>query len=318
MHILITGGAGFIGSLLAEALLRRGDSVTVLDNFDPYYDPAIKHHNLALAQEYEHFSLVEGDVRDNALVRDTFDVGEPQAVVHLAALAGVRESLARPLEFNDVNVGGTLVLLEAARLLCRPRVILASTSSVYGSSPFIPYREDDPLMHCISPYGASKIAAEKYGYIYHSVHGLDVVALRFFTAYGPRQRPDMAIHRFTRAILNGEELTLYGDGGTSRDYTYIDDVVAGVIAAIDGGGGAYNLINLGNSTATTLSELVAMIEKACGARAIIRCLPEQPGDPPHTRADIALARQALDFEPATAIEEGIGRFVEWYRGEVGY
>lgn len=313
MHVLITGGAGFIGSLLAEALLRRGDSVTVLDNFDPYYDPAIKRHNLGLCQEYEHFSLVEGDVRDSALVRDILDVGEPQAVVHLAALAGVRESLAQPLAFNDVNAGGTLVLLEAARLLCRPRVILASTSSVYGNSPFIPYSEDDPLMHCISPYGASKIAGEKYGYIYHSVHGLEVVALRFFTAYGPRQRPDMAIHGFTRAILAGEELTLFGDGSTSRDYTYIDDVLAGVISAIDGGGGAFNIINLGNSTATTLSELVGLIEKACGARAAIRYLPEQPGDPPHTCADISLAREILGFEPATRIEEGISRFVEWYR-----
>jgi len=313
MQILITGGAGFIGSLLAEALLRRGDSVTVLDNFDPYYDPAIKRRNLSAARAYEQFSLVEGDIRDSALVRDTLTDSAPTAIVHLAALAGVRESLNDPLAFNDVNVNGTLVLLEAAREHGKPRFILASTSSVYGNSERIPYREDDPLMHCISPYGASKIAAEKYGYIYHSVHGLEVVALRFFTAYGPRQRPDMAIHRFARAILSGEELTLFGDGSTSRDYTYIDDIVAGVVSAIDGGGGEFSIINLGNSTATRLGELVRLIEEACGAKAKIRYLPEQPGDPPHTCADISRARQLLGFEPATPIAEGIRKFVAWYR-----
>ncbi|MBN2082707.1 GDP-mannose 4,6-dehydratase [bacterium] len=316
MQVLITGGAGFIGSTLCEALIARGDAVTVIDNFDPYYDPAVKRRNLRLALESESLSLVEGDIRDAELVADAFKTAQPEAVVHLAALAGVRQSLADPISFNDVNVNGTLVVLEAARQYGKPRFVLASTSSVYGESPHIPYREDDPLLHCISPYGASKIACEKYGYIYHDVHDLDVTALRFFTAYGPRQRPDMAIHLFARAIIEGRELTLFGDGSTSRDYTYIGDIVAGVVSAIDHGRG-FNLANLGHGTATPLIDLVRQIELECGAEARIKYLPEQPGDPRHTCADIGRVAELFGYAPQTSLEDGIKEFVGWLKTEVG-
>jgi UDP-glucuronate 4-epimerase len=310
MHILITGGAGFIGSHITERLLERRHSVTVLDNFDPFYDPRIKRDNLAVAEQYDGFSLAPGDIRDAARVEALFARDRFDAVIHLAGLAGVRQSIEHPLEFNDVNVAGTLVLLEAARKFGQPRFILASTSSVYGLSPALPYREDDPLLFPVSPYGASKIACEKYGHIYHSVHGLQVIALRFFTAYGPRQRPDMAIHRFARAILGGEELALYGDGGTSRDYTYIDDIVQGVLAALYCRQ-RYDVINLGNSETTSLLALVHMLEAACGKEARLSFQKEQPGDPPHTCAEISHAVEVLGYDPQTPLAAGLAKFVQW-------
>jgi UDP-glucuronate 4-epimerase len=310
VHILVTGGAGFIGSHLTERLLERGHSVTVLDNFDAFYDPQVKHENLAPARQYDGFSLVPGDIRDAARVEDLFARNSFNAVIHLAGLAGVRLSLEQPIEFSDVNVAGTLVLLEAARRFGRPRFILASTSSVYGLSPRLPYREDDPLLTPVSPYGATKIACEKLGHVYHAVHGLEVIALRFFTAYGPRQRPDMAIHKFARAILAGEEITLFGDGGTSRDYTYIDDIVQGVLAALYSRQ-SYDVLNLGNSEAAGLLALVRMLEAACGKQARISFQPEQPGDPPHTCADIGHAAQALGYDPRTPLAVGLMEFVRW-------
>jgi len=315
MQILVTGGAGFIGSQLTERLLQRGDSVTVLDNFDPYYDPAIKRANLAQAVQYEAFSLVQADIRDAERVEELFRRQSFDAVVHLAALAGVRLSIEHPQQFVDVNVSGTLVLLEAARRCGKPQFILASTSSVYGLSRRLPYREDDPLLSPVSPYGATKIACEKLGHIYHSVHGLSVTSLRFFTAYGPRQRPDMAIHSFARAILAGEELTLYGDGSTRRDYTYIDDVVGGIVAAIDARL-SYDVINLGNSNPVELRVLVRMLEAACGTQARVRHVAEQPGDVPQTCADISHAREVLGYEPLTPASVGIPRFVEWFAGHM--
>jgi len=314
MHVLITGGAGFIGSHLTDTLLKRGDDVTVVDNFDPYYAPRLKWANLARAQEHDNFSLSPTDIRDIEKVNELFDHGGFDAVVHLAALAGVRESLKRPADFVDVNINGTLVLMDAARRHGQPRFVLASTSSVYGLSPHVPFSEGDPLMQCISPYGATKIACEKLAHTYYHVHDIPMVALRFFTVYGPRQRPDMAIHKFVRAILNGEEITLYGDGTSSRDYTYIDDIIAGVVAALDGTQ-RYDVVNLGNSATVTLSELVHVIEEACGTKAKLKPLPEQPGDPPHTCADITHARHTLGFEPQTDIAEGVARFVDWYRSE---
>ena len=310
MFILVTGGAGFIGSHLSEALLARGDSVTVLDNFEPFYDPVIKRRNLARALQSETFSLVEGDIRSEGLLKALFTRCRFDAVVHFAALAGVRESLEQPRQFEDVNVQGTLNLLEAARLHGLPRFIMASTCSVYGLSPNMPYREDDPLLAPVSIYGATKIACEKYAHVYHSVHGLPVVSLRFFTAYGPRQRPDMAIHRFAARILAGEEIPVYGDGTTSRDYTYIDDIVQGVVASVDSVR-PYGVYNLGNNEAFPLREVIAEIEQALGCEAKVRYLPEQPGDPPHTCANIDLAKADLGFEPKTPLPEGIATFTEW-------
>jgi UDP-glucuronate 4-epimerase len=315
MRILITGGAGFIGSHLAERLLGRGDAVTVLDNFDPYYDPAIKWRNLSVAEDYTTFALVEADIRDAAAVDSVFARGKFDTVVHLAAQAGVRHSLKDPWYYNDVNVNGTVTMLEAARKHGGPRFVMASTSSVYGLTPRMPFREDDPLNHCISPYGVTKIACEKYGHLYHQLYGMSVVMLRFFTVYGPRQRPDMAIHKFARAILAGEEIALFGAGDSSRDYTYIDDILQGVIASIDGTQ-PVDVINLGNSYTTSLLELVRLIEHACGVPAKLKHLPEQPGDPPHTCADIAHAREALGYDPQTLPAAGIPLFVDWLRSEL--
>jgi UDP-glucuronate 4-epimerase len=312
VHVLITGGAGFIGSSLTDALLARGDSVTAVDNFDPYYDARIKWRNVSGAEDYKTYGLVEGDICDPGTVESIFARSRPDAVVHLAALAGVRESILEPLRFNAVNIDGTVTVLDAALRHGKPRFVLASTSSVYGLSERIPYREDDPLHHCVSPYGATKIACERYGYIYHQVHGLPVVSLRLFTAYGPRQRPDMAIHRFARAILEGEPLTLYGDGSTSRDYTYIGDIVAGIIAALDSEL-PYGIFNLGGGEQLELRELVTLLEDAVGRKAQVEYLPEQAGDPPHTRADVSLAQQQLGWEPQVPVREGIVRFVDWFR-----
>ena len=313
MRVLVTGGAGFIGSHLCEALLRRGDLITILDNFDDFYDPAIKWRNIEWCEDQHGCGVVEGDICNAAGMLDLFSRGQFDAVVHLAALAGVRLSLDEPQRFNDVNVAGTINLLEAARRHGLPRFILASTSSAYGLSEAIPYREDDPLLSPVSVYGATKIACEKYGHIYHSVHGLPLVSLRFFTAHGERQRPDMAIHRFTRMILNGEELTMYGDGNTSRDYTYVADVVNAILAAIDSET-SYAVYNIGDSERHSLSRVISLIEQACGVKANIRQMPQQPGDPPHTCADITLAREQLGYSPTVDLEEGIARFVEWYRG----
>jgi UDP-glucuronate 4-epimerase len=310
VNILVTGGAGFIGSHVCEALLARGDSVTILDNFDPFYSPAVKWANLDACLDMQRCGLVEGDIRAADAVNHLFVRGGFEGVVHLAGLAGVRESIADPLAFDDVNTRGTLVLLEAARRHGLPRFILASTSSVYGLSPAIPYCEDDPLLTPVSPYGASKIAAEKYAHIYHAVHGLPVVSLRFFTAYGPRQRPDMAFHRFARRMLAGEPIPLYGNGRTSRDYTYISDIVAGVLGALDCPL-SYGVFNLGNSVAYTLSEVVSQLGRALDVEPRLDYLPEQAGDPPHTCADIAAAQVALSYNPQVGLEEGLARFAQW-------
>jgi UDP-glucuronate 4-epimerase len=308
VNLLVTGGAGFIGSHVCEALLARGDSVTALDNFDPFYPAAVKWANLDACLHVQRFSLVEGDIRDADAVQQLFVRGGFDGVLHFAGLAGVRESIADPLAFDDVNTRGTLVLLDAARRHGLPRFILASTSSVYGLSPAIPYREDDPLLTPVSPYGASKIAAEKYAHIYHAVHGLPVVSLRFFTAYGPRQRPDMAFHRFARMMLDGEAIPLFGDGST-----YISDIAAGVLAALDSPL-PYGVFNLGNNVAYKLEEVVAELGSALGMQPRLDYLPEQPGDPPHTCADISAAQAALGYAPQVGLADGLARFAQWLRG----
>ncbi len=315
---LITGGAGFIGSHLADRLLADGWRVTVVDNFDPFYDPAVKRANVAPHLGNPHYRLVEADIRDAAAL-DTLLGAWPAdpvgaVIVHLAAKAGVRPSIADPVAYGQVNVGGTQNLLELARARGVAQFVFGSSSSVYGVNPRVPWREDDAGLLPISPYAATKVAGELLGHVYSHLHGVRFVALRFFTVYGPRQRPDLAIHKFARLMRAGRPVPLFGDGSTSRDYTYVDDIVAGVRAAMDWRTGPYAVINLGNSHTVTLAELVAALEASLGAKAVIERLPEQPGDVPRTWADISTARRLLNWQPTTALPDGLGRFVEWLDG----
>jgi UDP-glucuronate 4-epimerase len=315
MHILVTGGAGFIGSHFAEQSLREGHRVAVLDEFNDFYDPAIKRRNLAGIAE--HAPVHEVDIRDEEAVQRVVRGGKFDAIVHLAARAGVRPSIQQPKLYIDTNITGTFHLLEAARAAGVPRFISASSSSVYGVLKTAPFREDMCLSETISPYAATKLAGEQLCSNYSHLYGMRTVSLRFFTVYGPRQRPDLAIHSFTRAIDEGRPIKRFGDGSTRRDYTYIDDIIQGVSACLTYEGQLCDVFNLGESQTTTLSELIAHIEKALGKQAVINALPEQPGDVPLTYADIGKARALLGYDPHTQIAEGIPRFVEWYRsGEV--
>jgi len=310
MNILVTGGAGFIGSHTVEQLLKRGDRVTVLDDFNDFYDPALKRRNIA--PFVGRIALAETDICDVARLRPIFQAGRFDAVIHLAARAGVRPSIRQPLLYTQVNVGGTQNLLELAREFGVPKFLFASSSSVYGVNQKIPFSEDDPVVHPISPYAATKLAGEALGQVYHHLYGMEVVCLRFFTVYGPRQRPDLAIRKFTAAIAAGQPVEIYGDGTTRRDYTYIDDILQGVLAALDRPLG-YQVINLGESRTVELRELVRLIEQELGQPAKIRFLPPQPGDVPLTCADITKARRLLDYRPQVPIEEGIARFVHWFQ-----
>jgi UDP-glucuronate 4-epimerase len=314
-RILITGAAGFIGSWLAQRLLERGDRVVGFDNFDPFYDRAIKQANLAPARESEHFDLVEGDLRDPAAVAELF-AGEPfEAVIHLAARAGVRPSLADPSGYVETNVGGTVHLLEAMRVADCRQLVFASSSSVYGNNRKVPFHEDDRVDFPISPYAATKKAGEEICHVYHAVHGFSVIALRFFTAYGPRQRPEMAIHAFTRLLFAGEPIPVFGDGSMERDFTYVDDVVDGVVAATDRvtQEDVFRIVNLGESEPIRLARLVEGLERATGLRAQIDRRPVPPGDVERTFADISRAREVLGYDPRVDLESGLARFVSWYR-----
>ena len=315
--ILVTGGAGFIGSHLVARLLDRGDSVVVLDNFDGYYDPAIKRRNLSHAltgPRSANCSLVEGDIRDRPALESLFSGRRFDVVVHLAARAGVRPSIEDPLLYEDVNVKGTANLLEACRKHAVNRFIFGSSSSVYGDSTDVPFSEDAKVDRPVSPYAATKVAGELLGYTYHHLFGLDVFCLRFFTVYGPRQRPEMAIHKFTRLILDGKTLPRFGDGRTERDYTYIDDILDGLVKSIDKVKG-YDIFNLGESRRVSLSRLIEVIEHETGAKARVESLPDQPGDVRMTCADIGKARRLLGYDPRVPIEEGVRRFVTWLRSE---
>jgi len=314
VKILVTGGAGFIGSHLVERFLGKGHEVLAFDVFDDYYDPAVKRSNLAEASRSLGFRAVEGDIRDVGLVERTFASFSPELIVHLAARAGVRASIELPVLYQQVNVGGTQVLLEAARQAGVGKFLFASSSSVYGDGSKVPFSEDDPAMRPLSPYAATKRACELLGYAYWHLFGISFWALRFFTVYGPRQRPEMAIHKFTRLIDEGSEIPQYGDGSSSRDYTYIDDVVEAVEAAarrIEG----FEIMNLGGSRTTALRDLITMIERALGKAARIRRLPPQPGDVEATWADISRAAARLGYAPRRPIEQGIALFVDWYRSE---
>lgn len=313
LKFLVTGGAGFIGSHVCERLLQIGHAVWAFDDLNDFYDPAIKRQNLREIQGLgKAFAFVRGELGDRAaLERLCGGVGFDQ-IIHLAARAGVRPSLADPALYQRVNVEGTVNLLEAARLEGVKKVIIASSSSVYGVNARVPFSEGDPIFSPISPYAASKLACEALGHVYHHVYGMDVAMLRFFTVYGPRQRPDLAIHKFTRLIAAGEPVPVFGDGSTGRDYTYISDTVDGVIAATRREFG-YEIINLGESQTVTLARLIGLLEEALGRKAAIARQPPQPGDVPITYADIGKARGLLGYAPTVRIEEGIPLFVKWFR-----
>lgn len=315
MRVLITGGAGFIGSHTTEKLLERGDEVICLDNFNDYYDPARKRRNAALFADRPAYRLYEGDIRDGELVGRLFREERPDKVIHIAAMAGVRYSIQRPELYADVNINGTVNLLEAARRQGVGNFVFASSSSVYGSQEKIPFSEEDQVNEPISPYAATKRAGELICYTYHHLYRLPCTCLRFFTVYGPRGRPDMAPYLFTNWVFEGRELIMYGDGSTRRDYTYIDDIVSGVVAALDADL-PFEIINLGNSQTVALRDFIAVVERAVGRPARIRREPMQPGDVPLTYADVSKARRLLGYQPTTPVEEGIRRFVAWYKKEV--
>lgn len=311
-NVLVTGGAGFIGSHIVDRLLTEGVRVTVVDNFNDFYDPAIKRANIAAHLERDDFELVEADITDSRSMNDLFARASFDCVVHLAARAGVRPSLADPLSYEETNVRGTFVLLEAARCNKVPKLIFGSSSSVYGINSKVPFSEDDAIANPISPYAVTKIAGEAACHAYSRVYDLNVVCLRFFTVYGARQRPDLAIHKFARLISEGKPIPMFGDGSTRRDYTYIDDIVSGALAAMSYDQTQFEVINLGESQTVELRRVIELLEKALGKKAIIDHQPEQPGDVPLTFADISKARRLLGYNPETNIELGIERFVEWF------
>jgi UDP-glucuronate 4-epimerase len=310
MRILVTGGAGFIGSHLVEKLLSTGHEVSILDDFNDFYDPQIKHANIqAVAAD---IGIHRVDLRDSAAVNALFHREKFDVIAHLAARAGVRPSIRQPQLYYDTNVSGTLHLLEAARLTGIERFIFASSSSVYGSAKTVPFSEDLHLTQTISPYAATKIAGEFLCSTYSHLYKMRVIALRFFTVYGARQRPDLAIHQFTKRIHAGDPIDQYGDGTTRRDYTYIDDTIQGVMAALAYEGPLFDLFNLGESETIQLKDLIAGIEKAVGRKAKINLLPEQPGDMPVTCADISKARALLGYNPTTPLSAGLPKFVDWF------
>ncbi len=316
-RVLVTGAAGFIGSHVVEALLARGDDVLGLDNFDPFYDAAVKRDNLTAALRSDRFGLAEADIRDAAFVDELFASWRPDVVVHLAARAGVRPSIDLPALYTEVNVVGTTTLLESARRAHIHRLVVASSSSVYGDRSTPPFREDEPAIFPVSPYAASKRGAELMCEAYASLYPeLRLLSLRFFTVYGPRQRPDLAIHKFTRLILEGKPIPYFGDGSYARDYTYITDTVQGVLGAIDRTvveGIGHEIYNLGASGSTSLADLVTLLEDAIGRKAVLDRLPVQAGDVQRTCADVSRARDRLGYAPAVPIGDGIPRFVAWFR-----
>jgi UDP-glucuronate 4-epimerase len=310
---LITGGAGFIGSHLIERLMANQSSrIVVVDNFDDFYDPALKRSNIEPYLAHRDFEFIEADIRDQAAMNDLVASRKIKCVVHLAAKPGVRPSIEDPLKYEDTNVRGTYVMLEAARRNSVERFIFGSSSSVYGVNSKVPFSEDDPLSSPISPYAATKLSGEAACHVFSHLYGIRVVCLRFFTVYGARQRPDLAIHKFTRLIDSGRPVPLYGDGSSRRDYTYVGDIVDGVAAAIQYDGSAFDVFNLGNSETIELASLVALIESSLGRRAVIDHRPGQPGDVPITFADISKARRLLQYTPRMRIDEGIERFVDWF------
>jgi UDP-glucuronate 4-epimerase len=319
-HILVTGGAGFIGSHLSRRLLARGDRVTALDDFNDYYDPARKRENVASLLGTDGFrdryTVVEGDIRDGSRVDRLYAEGRFDAVIHLAARAGVRPSLAEPILYEDVNCIGTLRLLEAARRHGPDLFLFGSSSSVYGINEKVPFAEDDLVNQPISPYATTKRAGELLCYNYHHLYGFRTACLRFFTVYGPAQRPEMAIHKFTDLISRGQTVPMYGDGGSRRDYTYVDDIVDGLLATLELAPG-FEILNLGGADTTSLRDLVRWIGEELAVEPRIEYLSTQPGDVPITYADVSKAARLLGYSPKVPIREGLRRFVAWYRERGG-
>lgn len=314
--ILITGGAGFIGSHLVDYLIGENKwQVVVIDNFDSFYSPELKRRNIEPHLANPRFSIYEADILDKVTLRKIFEENEFDQIVHLAALAGVRPSLLRPDAYTRVNVEGTLNLLEMAKEFGVKRFVFGSSSSVYGINSKVPFSESDKIEFPISPYAATKAAGELLCHTYSHLYGIRVVCLRFFTVYGARQRPDLAIHKFSKLIWEGKPIQMFGDGTTKRDYTYIDDIIQGVRSAIDYDKSGYEIFNLGESRTVELRYLIELLEENLGKKAIIEKMPHQPGDVPITFADISKARKLLGYNPQTNIEDGIKKFVEWFKNE---
>ena len=311
-HALVTGGAGFIGSHLVDSLLADGWRVTAFDNFDPLYDPAIKEANIHAHLSSPAYTLVRGDLCEAKAV-DLLGGATYDVIVHLAAKVGVRASIEDPVGYQNVNVTGTQLLLELARRIGTTQFVFASSSSVYGVNPRVPWREDDHVLQPISPYASTKVSGELLGHVYSQLYGMRFIALRFFTVYGPRQRPDLAIHKFAKLMLAGQPIPVFGNGGTSRDYTFIEDIVKGVRAAMEYTSSPYEVINLGNTRTVQLSEMIAGLERATGVTATIERHPEQPGDVPQTWANVDKARQLLGYQPSTPYHQGVTRFIEWLK-----
>jgi len=311
MSILVTGGAGFIGSSLIDKLIKKDEKVICLDNFNDYYSPEIKKENISSYLDKKNFKLVVGDILDKELLKRVFKKEEVKIVVHLAARAGVRPSLLNPHLYEEVNVGGTLNLLELSRDNIE-NFVFASSSSVYGVNSKIPFSEDDPIEKPVSPYAATKRAAELLCYTYHHLYNIPLVCLRFFTAYGPRQRPDMAIHKFTKLIDEGKKITMFGSGSSRRDYTYISDIIEGLTSSLYKKF-SFEVINLGNSRTVELRHLISLIEKGLRKKAKVKQLPDQLGDVPITYAKIDKAKRLLGYKPKVKIEEGIEKFIFWYK-----
>ena len=315
-NILVTGGAGFIGSHLVDTLLAEGGwRVTVVDDLNDFYSPEIKRSNLESARQNSDFEFLELDIRDADKLRELFDRQSFDCIVHLAARAGVRPSLCHPKLYAETNIDGTLNLLELARDFEIKQFVFGSSSSVYGINSKVPFAEDDRIHQPISPYASTKAAGELLCHTYSHLFDIRTVCLRFFTVYGARQRPDLAIHKFSRLISEGKPIQIFGDGTTRRDYTFVDDIIQGVRASIDFDGSMHEVFNLGESETTELKRLVELLEESLGIKAIIDRQPMQPGDVPITFADISKAKQLLGYSPTTKIEEGIPKFVEWFQSK---
>lgn len=312
---LITGGAGFIGSTLADELLKRKNKVLVIDNFCDFYDPKLKEENVKHNLENSNYKLYRIDIRDYGDVQKVFNDNKIDCVIHLAAMAGVRPSIDNPLYYQEVNCVGTQNILEAMKKTNVTKLVMASSSSVYGNCDKVPFREDFIVDYAISPYAATKKANEVMTHVYHKLYKFNVIMLRFFTVYGPRQRPDLAINKFTKLMLNNEEIPMFGDGSTSRDYTFVDDIVDGIIRSIDyvsSNDDVYEIINLGNSSPVSLKEMIDEIGKVVHKTPIIKQLPMQPGDVNKTYADISKAQRMLGYNPKTSFHDGLEAFYKWY------